>query len=73
VLHTTEPNTVPSASDFVAHMQELAEVAAASIEQNNKARAEYQNAKMKDYEFGAGEKVVLSTRYFKPPEDKERR
>jgi hypothetical protein len=49
LLLTREPNTVPSASDFVADMQELAEAAAASIEQKNKATAEYQNAKRKDY------------------------
>jgi hypothetical protein len=39
-LLTRERNTVPSASDFVAHMQELAEPAAVSIEQKNKATAE---------------------------------
>jgi hypothetical protein len=54
---TREPMTVPSASVFVAHMQELAEAAAASIE--NKATAEYRNAKRKDYEFGVGDKVLV--------------
>jgi Integrase zinc binding domain len=73
LLLTRQTNTVPSASDFVAHMQELAKAAGASIEQKNKATAEYQNAKRKDYEFGVGDKVLLSTRYLKPPEDKERR
>jgi hypothetical protein len=73
LLLTREPNTVPSASNFVAHMQELAEAAAASIEQKNKATAEYENAKRKYCEFGVGNKVLLSSRYFKPPEDKERR
>jgi hypothetical protein len=47
LLLTREPNTVPSASDFVAHMQELAEAAAASVEQRIKATAAYQNAKEK--------------------------
>jgi Chromo (CHRromatin Organisation MOdifier) domain len=73
LLLTREPNTVPSASDFVAHIKELAEAAAASIEQRNKATAEYQNAKRKDYEFDVGDKVLQLTRYFKPPEDEERR
>jgi hypothetical protein len=68
-----EPNIVPSASYFVAHMQELAQAASASIEQRNKATAAYQNAKRREYEFGAGDKVLLSTKHFKPPEDKERR
>jgi hypothetical protein len=27
----------------------------------------------KDYDFGVGDKVLLSTKDFKPPEDKERR
>jgi hypothetical protein len=49
LLLKLEPNTVPSASEFVAHMQELAEAAAASIEQKNRATAEYQNAKRKHY------------------------
>jgi hypothetical protein len=49
-------------------MQELAKAAAASIEQKDKATAEYQHAKSKDYEFGVGDKVLLSSRYFKPPE-----
>jgi hypothetical protein len=44
-LLTREPKNVPSASDIVAHMQEIAEAAAASIEQKNMATAEYQNAK----------------------------
>jgi hypothetical protein len=43
-------------------MQELAEAAAASIEQNNKATAEHHNAKRKDCGFGVGDKVLLSTR-----------
>jgi hypothetical protein len=41
--------------------------------QKNKATAEYQNAKRKDYESGVGDRALLSTRYFKPPEDNERR
>jgi hypothetical protein len=73
LLLKNEPNTVPSASDFVTHMQELSQAASASIEQRNKATAAYQNAKRGEYEFGVGYKVLLSTRYFKPPEDKERR
>jgi hypothetical protein len=68
-----EPNTVPSASDFVAHMQELAQTASASIKQRNKATSAYQNAKRRDYELGVGDKVLLSTKRFKPAEDKERR
>jgi hypothetical protein len=35
LLLKNEPNIVPSASDFVAHMQELAQAASASIEQRN--------------------------------------
>jgi hypothetical protein len=54
-------------------MQELAQAASASIEQMNKATAAYQNAKRRDFEFGVGDKVLLSTKHFKPPEDKERR
>jgi hypothetical protein len=68
-----EPNTVPSASDFVVHMKDLAQAESASIEQRNEATAAYQNAKRRDYEFGVGDKVMLSTKHFKPPEDKERR
>jgi hypothetical protein len=68
-----EPNIVPSASGFFAKMQELAQAAAASIEQRNKATAAYRNAKRRDYEFGVGDKVLLPTKHFKPPEDKERR
>jgi hypothetical protein len=73
LLLEKEPNTVPSASDFVTHMQDLAQAASASIEQRNKATAAYQNAKRWDCEFGVGDKVLLSTKHFKPPEDKERR
>jgi hypothetical protein len=69
----SEPNIVPSASDFVAHMQELARAASASIEQRSKATAANQNAKRRDYEFGVGDKVLLSTKHFKPSEDKEGR
>jgi hypothetical protein len=54
-------------------MQELAQAAAASSEQRNKATAAYQNAKRRDYEFGVGDKVLLSTKLFKPPEGKKRR
>jgi hypothetical protein len=54
-------------------MQELAQAASASIEQRNKATAAYQNAKRRDYEFGVGDKVLLSTKHFKPSEDKKRR
>jgi hypothetical protein len=41
-------------------MKELAQEAAASIEQKNKATAEYQNAKKKYFEFGVGDMVLLS-------------
>jgi hypothetical protein len=51
----------------------FAEAAAASIEQKNNATAEYQHATRKDYEFGVGDKELLSTRYLKPSEDNERR
>jgi hypothetical protein len=68
-----EPNIVPIASGFVAHIEELAQAASASIEQMNKATASYQNATRRDYEFGVGDKVLLATKTFKPPEGKERR
>jgi hypothetical protein len=54
-------------------MQGLAQAASASIEQRNKATAAYQNAKRSDYEFGVGDKVLLSNKRFKPPEDNGRR
>jgi hypothetical protein len=63
LLLKQEPNIFPSASDFVTHMQELAQAASASIEQMNKAIATYQNAKRRDYEFGVGDKVLLLTKY----------
>jgi hypothetical protein len=59
-----EQHTVLSASEFVTHKQELAEAAAASIEQKNKATAEYQNEKRRGYKVGVDDKVLLSTRYF---------
>jgi hypothetical protein len=62
LLLKKEPRTVSSALEFVAHMQELAHTASASIEQRNTATAAHQNAKRRDYEFGVGDKVLLSTK-----------
>jgi hypothetical protein len=39
----------------------------------SKVTAAYHNAKRRDYEFGVGDKAMLSIQHFKPPEDKERR
>jgi hypothetical protein len=63
LLLKNEPNMVPSASDVVAHMQELAQTASASIEQRNKATTAYQRAKRRDYKFGVGDEVLLSTKH----------
>jgi hypothetical protein len=44
-------------------MQELARAAAISIEERSKATVAYQNARRRDYEFGVGDKVLLSTKH----------
>jgi hypothetical protein len=48
LLLNNEPNIVPSASDFVAHMQDLVQAASASIEHRKNATAAYPNAKRRD-------------------------
>jgi hypothetical protein len=58
---------VESVSEFVKRIHDMAGKAKETIEKANKSAALYSNKSRRDFQFGVGDKVLLSTKYFLPP------
>jgi hypothetical protein len=64
---------VESVSEFVKRMQDMAGKAKEAIEKANKSAELYSNKSRRDFQFGVGDKVLLSTKYFLPDAFRERK
>jgi hypothetical protein len=73
ILIETSSNSVESVSEFVKRMQGLVTNAVTSIDQANKAAEGYMNRSRRDFQFGVGDAVLLSTKYFIPEAFKDRK
>jgi hypothetical protein len=58
--------SVECVSEFVLRMQEMVTNAVASIEHANMTAEGYANRSRRDFQFGLGDGVLLSTKYFIP-------
>jgi hypothetical protein len=70
-----EPSSisVECVSEFVSTMQEIVTNAVASIEQANKTAEKCANRSRRDFQFGLGDGVLLSTKYFVPEAFRDRK
>jgi hypothetical protein len=70
-----EPSStsVECASEFIKRMKGLVTSAVTSIDQANKTEEGYANRSRRDFHFGVGDAVLLSTKYFIPEAFRERR
>jgi hypothetical protein len=64
---------VECVSEFVSGMQEMVTNAVASTEQANKTAEMYANRSRRDFQFGLGDEVLLSTKYFIPEAFRDRK
>jgi Chromo (CHRromatin Organisation MOdifier) domain len=71
----TEPSStsVESVSEFFKRLQGLVTSAATLIDQANKKLEGYPNRSRRDFQFGVGDAVLLSTKYFIPEAFRERK
>ena len=67
------PTRVQNVATFVSQMSDMTMAAREAIKTANEAYAKYADEKRREKEFEVGDKVLLSTKFFKPPADKERR
>jgi hypothetical protein len=58
--------SVETVTEFVTRMQDMAVKAKSVIEAANKSAEQYSNKARRDHQFGVGDKVLLSTKYFLP-------
>ena len=72
-----EPSTtaVESVGEFLSRMQSLVEKAMGAITSANESAEKYANRSRRDFEFGVGDEVLLSTKFFVPAayRDKKRK
>ena len=73
ILIEPSSTSVECVSEFVKRMQGLVTNAVASIDQANKTAEGYANRSRRDFRFGVGDAVLLSTKYFIPEAFKERK
>jgi hypothetical protein len=64
ILVESSSTSVESVSKFVKRMQVLVTSAVASIDRANKAAEWYANISRRDFQFGVGDAVLKSTKYF---------
>ena len=73
ILIQPSSTSVECVSEFVSRMQVLVTKAVASIEQANKTAEGYANRSRRDFQFGLGDGVLLSTKYFIPEAFRDRK
>jgi hypothetical protein len=73
ILIEPSSTSVESVSEFVKRMQGLVTNAVASIDQANKTAEKYMNRSMRNFQFGVGDAVLLSIKYFIPEAFKDRK
>jgi hypothetical protein len=73
ILIEPSSTSVESVSEFVKRFQGLVTSAVTSIDQANKTAEGYANRSRLDFQFGVGDAVLLSTKYFIPEAFRERR
>jgi hypothetical protein len=61
------PTVVESVSDFTGRLNELVDRAVKAITTANQNAERFENRHRRDYQFGVGDSVLLSTRHFTPP------
>jgi hypothetical protein len=66
ILIEPSSTSVESVSEFVKTLQGLATSAVTSIDQANKTAEGYANRSRRDFQFGVGDAVPLSTKYVIP-------
>jgi hypothetical protein len=73
ILIEPSSTSVESVSEFVKRLQGLVTSAVTSIYQSNKTTEGYANRSRRDFQFGVGYAVLLSTKYFIPEALRERK
>jgi hypothetical protein len=66
ILIYPSSTSVENVSEFVKRLQGLVTSAVTSIDQANKTAEGYANRSRRDFQFGVGDAVLLSTKYFIP-------
>jgi hypothetical protein len=64
---------VETVSEFITRMHSLATRAQEAIASANLSAEHYANKSRRDHQFGVGDKVLLSTKYFLPDLFRERK
>jgi hypothetical protein len=73
ILIEPSSTSVESVSEFVKRLQGLVTSAVTSIEQANKTAEGYANRSRRDFKFGVGDAVLISTKYLIPEAFRERK
>jgi hypothetical protein len=73
ILIVPSSTSVESVSEFVKRLQGLVTSAVTSIDQANKTAEGYANRSRRDFQFGLGDAVLLSTNYFIPKAFREKK
>jgi hypothetical protein len=73
ILIEKSSTSVESVSEFVKRLQGLVTSAVTSINQANTTAEGYENRSRRDFQFGVGDSVLLSTKYFIPEAFRERK
>jgi Chromo (CHRromatin Organisation MOdifier) domain len=73
ILIEPSSTSVESVSEFFKRFQELVTSAVTSIDQANKTAEGYANRSRRDFQFGLGDAVLLSTKYFIPEAFRDRK
>jgi hypothetical protein len=73
ILIEPSSTSVESVSEFVKRLQGFVTSAVTSIDQANKTAEGYANRTSRDLQFGVGDAVILSTKYFIPEAFRERK
>jgi hypothetical protein len=73
ILVEPSSTSVECVSEFVKRMQVLVTSAVTSIDQANKTAKGYANRSRREFQYGLGDALLISTKYFTPEAFRERK